>query len=822
MIESIEKIENLGCFSKYEKPEQLKSFDVVNTFYGANGTGKSTLSNLLYCLSKHCPNKNELIEEYFETNTEIEIITSEGKITKNNISKINKDIYVFNTNFITEHIFNGTDANISSFDATIKLTNKKIDVIDAHLRVLKARLDYIQEVSSKLNTKFDNTWGIYKKEFQERVVGPRLTNVKPDITANSNENLATAKLELEQLYQSYKKKDEESNSLDKISQIEIQLQGINNDPEIVDVIKSILKTNVKEVTGERIKNNIELATREIEKRNLQDEVLTPSNWFRNAGRYLYLFKENSKEKCPLCDSDISDRISDIIDEYSEYFNDNATKLLDSIQNSENHLQQLSYKKTEQVFGLIIADLKDLSITYNYSKALITKEKVDIDKKKLSSLLSDKRKSLSEKVDHEELVGSDLNQYLSQIDDRIREIKKLIDSERNKLESVKLADILSKLKSKVATITTLDFNQDLNKVLKPSKKLNFQLATQANRVDDKIKNETDLLTAQRASEVSKLDAESKFVNIYLSYLGIDHFSIQRNKAANDNLIINYKSGGKPKKGLKATLSEGEKTSLAFSYFISKIRAEVLEGEEDGFKGKTIVIDDPISSLDENRLFQTANLIDSFFFYSFPEVEKYPEQVFFFSHNYSFAKYLNNNLKTNERIRDKCRDFYIKKERPKIDSLPSSLTNYTNTYIIKLQEIMNFKSKGIPEYNVAKNYLPNYIRIVMETFLSFKLATIKDDFNYLPTFTHLIRKMVSQLGEIDDYEITVGGNKFNKQMAIERLNHLKRISDHESHGSISSLQEMKYISEAELKNFAKYTLQVINYLDDIHLNKIKGMT
>jgi len=308
---------------------------------------------------------------------------------------------------------------------------------------------------------------------------------------------------------------------------------------------------------------------------------------------------------------------------------------------------------------------------------------------------------------------------------------------------------------------------------------------------------------------------------LTYLGIDHFSIQRDKKANDNIIINYKFSGKTKKGLKATLSEGEKTALAFSYFISKIRAEVLEGKNDGFKGKIFVIDDPISSLDENRLFQTANLIDSFFFYSFQEIDKYPDQIFFFSHNYSFAKFLNNNLKTNENIREKCRDYYMKKEQPKICELPNSLSNYTNTYIIKLQEIMSFKSKGAPEYNIVKNYLPNYIRIVMETFLSFKLATIKDDNNYLPTFNHLIKKMVMQLGEIGDYEITVGGNKFNKQMAIERLNHLKRISDHESHGSISSLQEMKYISEDELKNYAKYTLQIINYLDDIHMNKIKGM-
>lgn len=55
-------------------------------------------------------------------------------------------------------------------------------------------------------------------------------------------------------------------------------------------------------------------------------------------------------------------------------------------------------------------------------------------------------------------------------------------------------------------------------------------------------------------------------------------------------------------------------------------------------------------------------------------------------------------------------------------------------------------------------------------------------------------------------------------IKKLNHLKKIADHESHGSINKAEEFSFISDKELKDFAKSTLQVINYLDQFHFVRI----
>ncbi|WP_267740831.1 hypothetical protein [Myroides injenensis] len=114
------------------------------------------------------------------------------------------------------------------------------------------------------------------------------------------------------------------------------------------------------------------------------------------------------------------------------------------------------------------------------------------------------------------------------------------------------------------------------------------------------------------------------------------------------------------------------------------------------------------------------------------------------------------------------------------------------------------------------MANYIRIVLETFLSFKLAIVNESNDRLPGLSHLITKMVSEFNNIDDIEI----DNLRKDTIIKRLNHLKKIADHESHGSIHKAEEFSFIAEKELKDFAKATTQVILYIDKLHFSKIKN--
>ena len=84
-----------------------------------------------------------------------------------------------------------------------------------------------------------------------------------------------------------------------------------------------------------------------------------------------------------------------------------------------------------------------------------------------------------------------------------------------------------------------------------------------------------------------------------------------------------------------LSEGEKTAIAFSFFLTKL----LEIED--LKTVIVYIDDPISSFDNNHIFQVNALIKEFFFYK-PTADDSThlrsEQLFISTHSHEFFSLL----------------------------------------------------------------------------------------------------------------------------------------------------------------------------------------
>lgn len=77
----------------------------------------------------------------------------------------------------------------------------------------------------------------------------------------------------------------------------------------------------------------------------------------------------------------------------------------------------------------------------------------------------------------------------------------------------------------------------------------------------------------------------------------------------------------KKEEATNLSEGEKTAIAFIYFITKLKENGKKIEDS-----TLVIDDPISSFDSNKLFSSYAYMKS-------ECEN-AKQIFVLTHNYNF--------------------------------------------------------------------------------------------------------------------------------------------------------------------------------------------
>ena len=162
-----------------------------------------------------------------------------------------------------------------------------------------------------------------------------------------------------------------------------------------------------------------------------------------------------------------------------------------------------------------------------------------------------------------------------------------------------------------------------------------------------------------------------------------------------------------------LSEGEKTAIAFVYFIVH-----LQDQDFDRKNGIIVVDDPISSLDSNSLYQAFSF--------FKNGVKSAKQVFVFTHNFNFLKLILYWLKYHKNEKDSR--FYMIKNRgnkPRIafiSELDMELRNYETEYHYLFKVLHEFESES--DGSIAQAYpIPNLARKLLETFLMFRVPNNK---------------------------------------------------------------------------------------------------
>lgn len=809
MISKINYIKKFGCFDHF-KWDDLKPFNSTNIIYGYNGSGKTTLSNLLYLLSTECKNKNDLAKEYLISDSEFQIETQNGNFSEKNYETYNNPpIYVFNTKFVSDHIFDGSKSKMSSFAShSTGITNEIIDEIDERISILTNRKNALTSKIIKLDDKLENIWNSQKREFNSNIKGKRLTD-SPTIIDSNSINAITEKENLKKLYQEIEKIDNLDNLTETLSSVKEKANNIAVCDIENDELEKILNTSVNIESTEVIKTHIkEIAD------SYKEGIININKWFIDGS---FLLKQNKKGKqltCPLCKSNIESIINDLITEYDSHFNEKIKELFKLLEYYEEKLKLIP----SQIKGqkAILNDINVLLKQFNNTLSIEMPDKIG-GLNTLSKLIQNKKRNPNSKVEVDHFLFIEIQEFNNSIIAIKKELNDRIEQLEKEIGDLRKRDLISEIKKKAKDVAIAEYNDKSNLIISTSKKSNNEIAKKIKKLIQEIEKRLKILYINRDSEVSKLDAETKFVNIYLGYLGVSKFVIQKEKDKDsDNIIITYKAGVK-KHSLTCSLSEGEKTALAFAYFLSKIRVEKIE-KTCTLDDAIIVIDDPISSLDENRLYHTANLIDSFFHYNDLANEKKPKQTFIFSHNIIFLKYITNIFHANSSI--SINEYYIDPFKHIICKVPNSLKNFTSTYLEKIDEIIKYdENTSDITYEQAKKFIPNYIRIVLESFLSFKFALVKESSkDRLPGLNFLISKAIAELNSYDE-NLDVGGVK--RDGVKKRLANLKRIADNESHGSISKIESLNYISERELKDYCKHTLQVIKYFDQIHFVKAKSL-
>lgn len=160
-----------------------------------------------------------------------------------------------------------------------------------------------------------------------------------------------------------------------------------------------------------------------------------------------------------------------------------------------------------------------------------------------------------------------------------------------------------------------------------------------------------------------------------------------------------------------LSEGEKTAIAFVYFITKLKEN-----DNNIENTIFVVDDPISSFDSNHIFHA---------YSFMKVNcEKAKQLFVLTHNFTFFKLVRDWISRKNKIDNQnIANFYVVKasnEVPRTSTYTdaeAALTRYNSEYhyiFSRLHSLKNQQTLETDDHFLAANLS----RKLLESFLSFK--------------------------------------------------------------------------------------------------------
>ena len=240
------------------------------------------------------------------------------------------------------------------------------------------------------------------------------------------------------------------------------------------------------------------------------------------------------------------------------------------------------------------------------------------------------------------------------------------------------------------------------------------------------------------------------------------------------------GGFPAKDL----SEGEKTTIAFLYFLQS-----LEDKDFNLKEGIVVIDDPVSSLDSNHMYQTFALMK--------ERLKEAGQLFILTHSFTFYRQVKNwfhNIAKQKPQRDnelRVKFYMIEKtidNRGKCsDIIPINklLREQESEYHYLFSFVYKASQSGGEHYSL---HAPNAARRLLESFMAFKCPA-------------KIGSLYKQIEDVQDFD-------FQKKIKIDRL-----LNTQSHNGYVSDVDD-DFAILSEIPNVLTNVMELIEHLDKQH--------
>lgn len=671
MIKGITKIKGLGVYDNYTKPAGTSELGIKNLIYGWNYSGKTTLSRLFAQLESKKPNSDL-------AGCEFSFDTDNQPITEKNFEQSDLMVRVFNSDFIRDNLhFEG-----NSFSPILLLgkeseeAQKKID--EKSKRIMKSD-EARKRIESQIKT-YTQAVSSAKTEAAKTIrqllkIDPyTATQLNNDVTAI--ENLDSQLLSENDL--AYKVGLALTPDSDKPSQVD----RISASPSIMDIYK-------KAVTILAATPSFSNTIKHLE------ENLDIERWIETG-----LHIHSHKGTCEFCGSEITEiRLAELRSHFSKDLADHKKKV-------EDLLQRVTSAKIQ----LILPNVAELNTQFRerYSIAAEPLSKaIDIYNQAVASLAEDVQLKLGSP--RKQLVPKPLAEGLAEaIISNVEVINTVIDDNNTLANNFTTAKKESQKRVKYHYVQQFSDSQaSLGHEGKKIRLRNRDIRLQA--FSTVLKDQVAVLQAQ----ISKAQLGREKINERLSsMLGSDAIQIS---VINDSISKQERFKLVRKSGeIAKNLSDGERTAIAFSYFLTKLQ----ELKQSDFIKTVVYIDDPISSLDANHIFQVTAAIRAVFFKQDNDNAPWTttcKQIFISTHNFEFFNLLREIKPVSEK--HGARLYIIKRISEKSSTfcdMPASLARYQSEYHFLFDLVYRFHEAPDKMDHAILMLLPNAIRRFIELY------------------------------------------------------------------------------------------------------------
>jgi len=757
MIKKIRSIENFGVFKNFnwdnnvidDRGRTLK-FKEINIIYGRNYSGKTTLSRILQSF------ENRELPPKFE-NPKFEIELEDGTIlTQDNVAEYHLSVRVFNEDFIFKHFrfFIDPDGAIEPFAVlgeNVQL-EEEIRKLEEELgkeepeptglyKELKDKEAILKEKETVYKKAEKNLEESLRRKATDKKIGIKynpkfgdpsydIRKLKRDIDKIINENVSIVS-------------DEEKEKLEKLIKEESKEEIPPLQPMNIEF--DVLKNKVKALVEKKV-----VKTEKIEE--LVKNALL-NRWVQDGKK---LHEKYQLKVCAFCGNPISEERWQILE---KHFDEESEKLeneiKDLIKKIDDKIHQIDkgFKVNKNLFySKFHNDIDDLIREYE-EKSTLVREELEKLKKQLEVRKQDiiNEKKFEDVVNHTRELEEIFDKYENLRQQSNEYTDKLQQEQRKAKEKLRMREVYD-------FITTIDYGKKVKEM--ENLKNDYEVALSKYKEVMKRINEIKEQIERQKRLMKNEEEGAKKVNQYLNnYFGHPYLSLiateEYDEITKDKQIKFSIFRGE---SIAHNLSEGEKTLIAFCYFIAK-----LEDIYTDPKNTIIWIDDPVSSLDSNHIFFIYSLINEIIMGN-----KF-KQLFITTHNLGFLKYL-------KRINgDKI---YLIVNRINGNSIMQLMPRYLKEYVTEFnylfEQIYICATEEINDGNYHAFYnFGNNARKFLEIYLFYKYPdTSKDIIKYKKFFEDNIPAIITD--RINNEYSHLKGILERGEQPIEAIESIKKVA------------------------------------------------